>query len=476
MEIILSKQILKSKDLIILADKSTNLNDLSLSDNEISYIKKALKNDEKTVYINQYNRFIFIVFLVKDNDKSLFKEKARLAGYEALKFIKKNKIDEFQVINETFSGIISYAFIEGLMLSNYSFNKYFSKKEDDKEFLIKSVKIKDKEFSQELIDKLKNIVDAVFFTRDLVNEPFSGLNSVQFADRITELSKEAGLSVEVLNKKQIEALKMGGLLAVNRASKIPPTFSIIEWNPKDAKNKKPIVLVGKGIVFDTGGYNLKTGKYMNDMKSDMAGGASVIGTLYAIAKLKLPVHVIGLIPSTDNLIGKDGYVTGDVIRMYNGKTVEVLNTDAEGRLILADALSYAKKYDPELVIDIATLTGAAVVAIGTHASAIMSTAGKNIVKKITDSANDTFERVVEFPMWKEYGEELKSQIADLKNIGGSYAGHISAAKFLENFTDYPWVHIDIAGPAFLDSKSEYRGIGATGAPVRLLVNFIENYI
>jgi leucyl aminopeptidase len=214
---------------------------------------------------------------------------------------------------------------------------------------------------------------------------------------------------------------------------------------------------------------------MDSMKCDMAGGAAMGATMYAIAKNKLPIHVVALVPATDNRPGEDAYVPGDVITMYNGMTVEVLNTDAEGRLILADALHYAKKYKPELVIDMATLTGSAVLAIGSVGSVIMGTAADETFKALQNSGEATYERLVHFPFWEEYGDMIKSHIADLKNIGGREAGSITAGKFLEHFVDYPWIHVDIAGPAFLDAESSYRSKHGTGVGVRLLYNFFKNY-
>ena len=216
---------------------------------------------------------------------------------------------------------------------------------------------------------------------------------------------------------------MGGLLAVNLGSKHPPTFSILEWKPAKAKNKKPIVLVGKGVVYDTGGLSLKpTANSMDMMKSDMAGAATVIGTMMAVAQAKLPIHVIALVPSTDNRPGHDAYVPGDVIRMYSGSTVEILNTDAEGRLILADALHYAKKYDPELVLDFATLTGSAARAVGPEAICYMGNTDRSVKEQVESSGHAVHERLIEFPLWKEYGEYLKSNVADLKNLGAILPG------------------------------------------------------
>jgi leucyl aminopeptidase len=213
---------------------------------------------------------------------------------------------------------------------------------------------------------------------------------------------------------------------------------------------------------------------MDEMKCDMAGGAAVVGAMTAVASNKLPVWVVGLVPATDNRPGGDALAPQDIITISDGTTVEVLNTDAEGRLILADALVYAKKYNPELVIDLATLTGAAIRAIGTYASAVMANANQEVVDKLLNSGMDVWERMIQFPMWDEYGEEMKSDIADLKNLGGAFAGQISAAKFLEHFTNYPWIHIDIAGPAYQNAAQAYRTKGGVGVGVRSLYHFIKN--
>jgi len=215
---------------------------------------------------------------------------------------------------------------------------------------------------------------------------------------------------------------------------------------------------------------------MDEMKCDMSGGAAVVGAMMAIAKNQLHVHVIGLVPATDNRPGMNAVCPQDVITMSDGTTVEVLNTDAEGRLILADALVWAKQYNPEVCVDLATLTGAALRAVGTYASAVMGTAERKVMDQLAESGMHVWERTVQFPLWKDYGEEMKSDIADLKNLGGAYAGQISAAKFLEHFTDYPWIHIDIAGPAYSNSATGYRTKGGSGVGVRMLYDFIQkNY-
>jgi leucyl aminopeptidase len=249
----------------------------------------------------------------------------------------------------------------------------------------------------------------------------------------------------------------------------------MEWKPKKAKNKKPIVLIGKGIVFDTGGLSLKpTPNSMDIMKVDMGGAGTVIGAMQAIAANKLQVHVIALTPATDNRPSGNAYAPGDVITMHNGTTVEVLNTDAEGRLILADALSFAKKYNPELVIDLATLTGSAAATIGHYGIVSMHEDALKEHNRLKKSGDYTHERLAEMPFWSDYDSLIKSDIADIKNLGGAFAGAITAGKFLAHFADYPWIHLDIAGPAYTNLRYGYRGKGATGMGVRLLYHFIKN--
>lgn len=362
-----------------------------------------------------------------------------------------------------------------MALGNYQFLKYFKAKAE-KASNLTSIKVDEKAINRSQLAELQAVLTATYIARDLVNEPQSYLSAPQLSKEVIALSKKYGFSVNVFNKKKIESLKMGGLLAVNKGSMQPPTFSILEWKPKKAKNKKPVVLVGKGIIYDTGGLSLKpTANSMDMMKCDMAGAATVIGTLVAISKAKLPVHVIGLIPATDNRPGNEAYVPGDVITMHSGATVEVLNTDAEGRLVLADALHYAKRYKPELVFDFATLTGSAVRAGGSEAICYMGNAKQKTKEQIEASGFNVYERLIQFPLWKEYGEQLKSNIADLKNLGGANAGMITAGKFLEYFTDYDWLHFDIAGPAYLKSADAYRTKEGTGVGVRLMYDFLKNY-
>jgi len=369
----------------------------------------------------------------------------------------------------------AYLLAEGIALANYQFLKYRS---DGGKLAssLHSISFTQKSITLKEMQQLAITTEAVAKARNLVNEPLNYLSAVQLAKEIAAIGKEAGFKVTTLHKQAIEKEKMGGILAVNRGSKQPPTFTIMEYKPKKALNKKPIVLVGKGIVYDTGGLSLKpTPDSMDRMKSDMSGSAVVTATIYAASRMQLPLHVIALVPATDNRPGEEAYVPGDVITMHSGTTVEVLNTDAEGRLVLGDALHWAKQYNPELVVDFATLTGAASVAVGPHGIVCMGTAGEEIKKQFHECGYRQYERLVEYPLWEEYGKKLKSDIADLKNIGDRNGGAISAGKFLEHFTNYPWMHFDIAGVSFNTSKKGYLTSGGTGYGIRMMLDFLLHY-
>ncbi|MBK7181825.1 MAG: leucyl aminopeptidase [Bacteroidetes bacterium] len=464
-----------NEHIVLLCTKNYNFNNNGFSKSEIEFIKNELsKNDKKHIFINQYNRCVFIQIIEDKKEKHLTIDGLRRAANTIHTNIVESKLTSINIVDAENKSSETLAFAEGLALSNYQFLKYKKDKKKE-EYSLKAIGIHSKNCSQNQIDELQIIVNATSISRTLVNEPVNFLNATQLAKEFQKLGKEADFGVEVFNKAKIKALKMGGLLSVNLGSQEPPTFSIMEYKPKNAKNKQPIVLVGKGVVYDTGGLSLKpTPNSMDMMKCDMAGAAAVGGTMYAIAKAKLPVHVIGIVPATDNRPGENAYVPGDVINMYNGMTVEMLNADAEGRMILADALAYAQKYKPQLVIDLATLTGAAVAAIGTSGIVAMGTADEKTKNKLKESGYNTFERIAEMPFWDDYDELIKSDIADMKNIGGPYAGSITAGKFLQRYINYPWMHLDIAGPAFLTAKDAYRTKGGTGVGVRLLFDFLKN--
>lgn len=399
-------------------------------------------------------------------------EKNRKLGIALYKSLEKNNcelsyLDSFKELAEG----VKNSFLEGLLMGSYQFNSY-QKKKEKKEL---KVYISNESYSETSVTQVTNLINGVALTRTLVNEPPNKLDSLIFSERIVEAGEKYGFKTEVLHKDKIVELGMGGLLGVNQGSEVPPTFNIMTYNPKNATNKQPLVLVGKGVTFDTGGYSLKISGSMSTMKADMGGAATVVGILAAVAKNELPYHVIGLVPATDNKIDGKALLVDDVITMMDGTTVEIQNTDAEGRLILADALSYAKRLKPELVIDLATLTGAAAAITGPFGIAMAGNQQEKM-DELKNSGESTYERLVQLPFWKEFEDLLKSDVADLKNIGGPVGGASTAGKFLEHFTDYDWIHLDIAGPAFLKDAQGSNPSGGTGVGVRLLYDFIKSRI
>ncbi|MBE9492612.1 MAG: leucyl aminopeptidase family protein [Bacteroidetes bacterium] len=459
---------------VFLVSTIENIDALKLTSEESKFVKGKYDAEKYTLIpINRYDHWLFIQTVKEEDDNSKLLEELRKAGDKLIKYINEYKIRKIFIKSSDEPENRILAFAEGMMLGNYQFMKYRKHEEDEKNSLEKIMVVSGNN-SETTINELNIVIDAVYRCRDMVNEPVSYMNSLRLAEEIKNLGVECGAKVEVLNKKKIESLKMGGILAVNKGSIDPPTFTIMEWKPDHPVNDKPYVFVGKGVVFDTGGLNIKIGNYMETMKCDMAGAAAMATVLYAIASAKLPVHAVALIPATDNRLDGNAYAPGDIIFMHNGLTVEVINTDAEGRMILADALSYAQKYEPRLVFNAATLTGAASRAIGKYGIVTMQARAEEEMKKLKESGNMVYERIAEFPFWDEYGELIKSKIADIKNIGGADAGMITAGKFLEKFTDYPFIHLDIAGPAFLDKKDSYRTAGGTGMGVRLLFDYMKN--
>jgi len=473
-KIVIQSKLKTGENLIILVSSAKYIPDGLFTSEEKTFIKEQRDKKIEMIPFNRFKYWVLVQFIPQEKDAGQRKELCRKAGDKIQVFINEQKLRRFTLFDVESRSDESMALAEGMVLGSYQFLKYKTEKKEVntlREIAIFSGGIKD-----DSLDMLNATLNGVAFARDLVNEPNSFLTAPAFAREIEMKVKETGIHIEVLNKKKIEALQMGGILGVNKGSHEPPVFIILEHKPDKAINKKPLVLVGKGIVYDTGGMNLKTGNFMENMKIDMAGGAAVAGTLLALAKAGLPYHVIGLIPATDNRPGPKAIVPGDVLRMENGMTVEVINTDAEGRLILADALSYAKRYDPALTIDMATLTGSAIRVLGTKAMAGMQSNAKKEHERLRDCGFEVFERIVELPLWDDYGEALKSEVADIKNLGGPEAGIITAGKFLQRFTDYPFIHLDIAGACFLDKRDSYRGQGGTGVGVRLMVEFIKKGI
>ncbi|WP_322971144.1 leucyl aminopeptidase [Faecalibacter sp. LW9] len=461
--ILLSQTYTLQDNVVFLIDKSS---DFKVENNEMiqNLLEEFKASDSKFDYIKLGKQTIALI----DANQAI--EPLRVNGFNVRQQLNKDA-EKVAIVG---NGEQAIAVAEGIELSNYQFLKYF-KDADEKEYALNQVAIVG-EVAESRVIEMNNIIKAVYWGRDMVNEPNSYLTAVQLAKELEEIAKEASIEVKVYQKEKIESLKMGGLLAVNKGSVVPPTFTVLEYKPNHPRNEKPIVLVGKGVVYDTGGLSLKpTPNSMDLMKSDMGGAACMAGAIYAAALNQLDLHIIALIPATDNRPGGDAYAPGDVVTMYDGTTVEVLNTDAEGRMILADAIAYANEYEPSLIVNAATLTGAALVAAGVRASCMMSNAGEEINAQLKTAGNEVYERLVELPLWDDYKEQLKSSVADLKNIGGSYAGTITAGKFLEHFTTYPFVHLDIAEPAFTTTPENYKGLGGTGVGIRLLNQFFKKY-
>lgn len=311
------------------------------------------------------------------------------------------------------------------------------------------------------------IAGGVRMAKDLGNLPGNICTPAYLAEQAAELAKSYNLEIEVLERADMEKLGMGSLLSVARGSRQPPKLIVVQYK-KGKASQKPIALVGKGITFDAGGISLKPAGEMDEMKYDMCGAASVLGTLKAVAELDLPINLVVAIPASENLPDGNASKPGDIVTSMSGQTIEVLNTDAEGRLVLCDAMTYVEKYEPETVVDIATLTGACVIALGHHVSGLFGN-DDSLVKELTNAGDESFDRAWHMPMWDEYQDQIKSNFADMANIGGRPGGSITAACFLSRFAKkFRWAHLDIAGTAWRSGKDK----GATGRPVSLLTHFI----
>ena len=443
--------------------------------------------EKQTVLIYTGENRIILSGLGLKKDLTLEKvRKATARGVKKTRSLKISKIAIEILQDQTLEGVeiedIARAETISSLLALYSFDKYFTKKDPKepdgiKEIMLFSQYNSLEKYSKEIESGIYSgciIGEATNFARDLGNEPSNIIYPESLANLVLKRQKERNYSVEVLDKAKLTKLKMGGVLEVARGSSREPRFLILKYNG-GSKKDKPIVIVGKGVTFDSGGISIKPSAGMALMKVDMGGGAAVIGVFEAISQLKLKQNVIGLIPCVENMPSGNSYKPGDVIKAYNGMTIEVDNTDAEGRLILADALSYASKYDPEYVIDMATLTGASIIAIGSVASIIMGN-DQELINKLITAGEQTYDRVWQLPLWDEYDRMINSEIADVKNTGQSrQAGTIMGGMFLKRFIGkYPWAHIDIAATAMRDSESDYDPKNATGSGVRLVTQFLMN--
>ena len=366
--------------------------------------------------------------------------------------------------------------IGGAIMGLFEPDKYRTKEKEQREIRSFEVVIDgaDKGALQRGVQRGKIIGESVNFTRDLANEPGGFMTPTILAQKAKEVSKEFGLSFEALDQKQMEKLGMGSLLGVSRGSDEPPKLIVMKYTPsRKQKSNKLLALVGKGITFDSGGISLKPGENMELMKYDMTGAATVIGTMRAIAQLKPSIPVLGVAPCSENLPSGKATKPGDVLVAMTGKTIEVINTDAEGRLVLADAIAYAKKLGATQVIDMATLTGAVSIALGDVNTAILGT-DQELIDGVIRAGKEVGEKFWQLPLDAEYSNQIKSDIADIKNVGGKKAGTITAAAFLKEFADgISWAHLDIAGTAWGDPATPFRSKGPTGIAVRTLVEFVE---
>ena len=363
-----------------------------------------------------------------------------------------------------------------LAQSDYKYDPYITVKKDQKRFPIDATLLApaslDEKSVRRLAETARAIAAGVATVRDLGNMPCNVLTPERLAERAQEVAKQVGVKCTVYTKRDIEKMKMGGLLAVNRGSALEPRFVVMEYAPKRAK--KHVALVGKGITFDSGGISIKPAEKMEEMKFDMCGAAAVIGIVEAAVRLALPVKITGIFAATENLPSGSAYKPGEIITMMNGKTVEIVNTDAEGRMILGDALHYASKLEPDHVIDYATLTGACVVALASEAAGLFTT-DDELAQKLIDAGQRSGERVWRMPVWDDYKDLIRSEWADMKNSGGRWGGAITAAVFLKEFVDCPsWAHLDIAGTAYAENETPRDAKGATGAGVRVTIELLQS--
>jgi leucyl aminopeptidase len=370
------------------------------------------------------------------------------------------------------------AAVEGSTLALYQFNQHKTQDLDKVKELEEITFLAEDEASKAVVEqgveRGEIIANGTLLARDLSNQPPNHLTPTILADKAQEIADTTGLKCEIFEPTQLKEQGFGALIGVAQGSVEEPRFIILEHRPA-GDGKETVVFVGKGITFDSGGLSLKSGSGMMEMKHDMSGAAAVLGAMQAVGHLKPNLHVVGLIAATENMPSGTAQRPGDVVTAYGGKTIEILNTDAEGRLVLADALGYAKKYAPKAVIDLATLTGAVITALGHVACGMLGT-DDDLMGKIRDAAETTHERVWQLPLWDDYDEGLKSEVADVKNIGDGTAGTIAGAAFLKKFVeDYPWAHLDIAGTAWGMKGSSYIPKGASGYGVRLLVQLAQGW-
>ena len=465
-----------SGTIVFFANKNFEIKNIArlLNASENSLIKENLKNNKKKKEIFSFdishNQKI-IVYSSKDSKNYYEKSGAKL--YE---FFKKDNLNKIHIFGDT---ILSsdipkclHELVHGMKLKSYYFNKYMTKKNSD---IINLNIISKNKINLKLINHLNAIERGINFTKDLVSEPGNVLNPDEYAKRLTKL-KKIGLKVTVYNTNKLKKMKCNALLGVGQGSSRGSYIVTLEWRG-NRNQKKPLAFVGKGVCFDTGGISLKPARFMEDMTYDMAGSAVVVGLLKSLALRKAKVNAVGVVGLVENMVSGNAQRPGDIVKSYSGKTIEVLNTDAEGRLVLADAITFTeKKFKPSFIIDLATLTGAIVVALGSEYAGLFSN-NDNLSKQLFDAGDKVEEKVWRLPLHENYDKLMNSKNADMQNInyvGG--AGSTTAAQFLQRFiiNKTPWAHLDIAGMAFSKYAGSLNSSGATGYGVRLLDKFVED--
>ena len=454
-------------------------------------LRKAQRNAEFSAKVDEQILFqpaghlpaerVFLVGLGRSEE--ITTEKIRRAAGQAMQLVTEKKFGQMAFALPPGTGGDDYpaqiqAAAEGLLLASYRYDRFLGGKAKGSRKLPKTVTLvaeagHDKQACEAVVEKAQKLCRAVILARDLVNAPGNIKSPAFLAEQAQAAAAESTLKCKILGRKELVKEGCGALLGVAQGSKREPRLIILEHNG-GGSHEAPVALVGKGVTFDSGGISLKSAEKMDEMKMDMGGGAAVIGTMLAASLLDLPVNLVGLIPAVENMPSGTAYRPGDILTSLSGQTIEVLNTDAEGRLILADALTYAKRYEPKLVIDLATLTGACIIALGHQATAVLGN-DQELVQALLNAGEKSGERLWQLPLWEEYDPLIKSSVADVKNTGGRPAGTITAAAFLKKFAkDFRWAHLDIAGTAWRDQDQPYTPKGGTGVGVRLLIEFLHD--
>lgn len=498
-ELLTSSSRRKSADLFLVGHFEEDKSFKSFASIEPAFAKSAeiaIKNKrftgkkgESIASFNPHNKEASEIILIGLGPRKKFEARTlRDAIAKLVQAAKSRKVKQVRFLFDSFLGgkiepaSAAEVIAEAIELAVYHFDKYKTKKDDkngspkkEMSFELLVTKKGSEKSLQKSIDFAHIVASGTVVARNLINEPGNVINPARLVEEARKVAREKKLKLNVLGLSELKRLKMGGILGVNQGSITPPALIILEHGSTHAK-RGTICLVGKGVTFDTGGISIKPASDMEKMKYDKAGACTVIAAMGVISDLKLPLHVVGLAPTVENMPSENPQRPGDIIRMFNGKSVEVINTDAEGRLILGDALAYSAKYKPKAIIDLATLTGMCAYTFGEKAIGLMGNDNK-LLDRVKRAGETTGERCWELPMWEDYTETIKGHHSDLLNTGGRYAGTITAAKFLEEFVPAktPWAHLDIAGTAWCDSPRPDCPKGATGVGVRLLANLLSNW-